>query len=322
MPNSFERVLLIVNPTAQNGRAKQAAVAAADILRSRLGAEAVDLRETKCAKHAIEIAREAKGVDAVIALGGDGLVHEVINGLMQRDAADRPIFGLIPVGSGNDYAASLGVSSKVDKAIEQLFAAQVRMADIGCCNGEFYAETVSFGLDAAIAIDTMDRRKRTGRTGTMLYFAAGLDQMMSHLDLYPYRMTLSDGRSSSGEGYLLAVQNGQTYGGGFKVCPQSRLNDGMLDICVAHPPLNALTATALFVRAKEGFHTKAKQIEFFRTDCVRVEFDASVPAQIDGELLEGTSFDISVLPRALRVLAPAGHSFASEAGPDYVRIPE
>ncbi len=322
MPNSFERVLLIVNPTAQNGRAAQAAVFAAERLRGRLEADSVVVRETEYAKHAIELAREARGFDLVLALGGDGLAHEVINGLMQQPSDDRPVFGLIPVGSGNDYAASLGISGRVDKAVDQLLDAQIRMADVGCCNGEYYAETVSFGLDAAIAIDTMERRKRTGRTGTMLYFAAGIDQMLHHLDLHSFRMTLADGRSMSGKAYLLAVQNGQTYGGGFKVCPQSRLNDGILDICIAHPPLNALTATALFVRAKEGLHVGAKQIEFARTEALRIEFDGTVPAQIDGELLEGTSFDISVVPRALRVLAPADHSFASEAGSDYVRIPE
>lgn len=322
MSNSFERVLLIVNPTAQNGRAAAAAEYALRRLRVFLGDEAVSMQETEYAKHAIDIAHASDGFDLVIALGGDGLVHEVINGLMRIDDGERPVFGLIPVGSGNDYAASLGISSKVEKAVEQILDAPVRRVDIGCCNGEFFVETVSFGLDAAIAIDTMERRKRTGRTGTMLYFAAGLDQVLHHLDCHSYRAKLANGKSVEGQGYLFAIQNGQTYGGGFKVCPDARLNDGALDICIAHPPLNALTATALFVLAKEGMHKDSKKIEFHKTSALHLEFDAAVPAQIDGEILEGVVFDISVQPAALRVLSPSHHCFEGEAGADYVRIPE
>jgi len=320
MSNRFEQVLLIVNPTAQNGRAGQAAERAARRLRERLGDSAVSVHETEYSKHAVDIARACEGFDLVVALGGDGLVHEVVNGLMHRDEHKRPVFGLLPVGSGNDYAASLGVSVKVEKAIDQLFEAPVRLVDIGCCNGEYFAETVSFGLDAAIAIDTMERRKRTGRTGTMLYFAAGLDQMLHHLDLYSYRAQLASGKRVDGKGYLFAIQNGQTYGGGFKVCPDARLNDGMLDICIAHPPLNALTATGLFVLAKEGKHGGSKKIESHKASALHLEFEADVPAQIDGEILEGTVFDISLHPGALRVLAPSRHCFEGEAGADYVRI--
>lgn len=322
MSSSFERVLLIVNPTAQNGRAAAAAEYALRRLRALLGDEAVSVHETEYARHAIDVAQASDGFDLVIALGGDGLVHEVINGLMRRAKDERPVFGLIPVGSGNDYAASLGVSTKVEKAVDQLLGAPVRLVDIGCCNDEFFAETVSFGLDAAIAIDTMERRRRTGRTGTMLYFAAGLDQMLHHLDLYHYQARLASGKLIEGEGYLFAIQNGQSYGGGFKVCPEARLDDGLLDICIAHPPLTALTATALFVLAKEGKHKDSKKIEFHKTSSLHLEFESAVPAQIDGEILEGTAFDIGVQPAALRVLSPSYHCFEGEAGANYVRIPE
>ncbi len=322
MSNQLGRVLLIVNPTAQNGRAKEASETAAQVLRASLGEAAVEIRHTEGPRHATQIAADADGFGTVIALGGDGLIHEVVNGLMQRAFEDRPVFGIIPVGSGNDYAATLGVSTKVGKAVGQLLSADVKWVDLGCCNGEYFTETVSFGLDAAIAIDTMERRKRTGRTGTMLYFAAGVDQMSHHLDLHSYRMTLDDGRQVSGESYIFAVQNGQTYGGGFKVCPQARIDDGMLDICIVNPPLNTATALGLFVLAKEGLHKSFKQIEFHKTRTLHVEFDEQVPAQTDGEILLGTSFDISVEQRALRVLTPSGHSLSKIAEDGYVRVPE
>ena len=322
MSERLGRTLLIVNPASQNGNGARAAARAATLLRAQLGEDAVCVRETEGPFHATVIAHEEAGFDTVLALGGDGIIHEVVNGLMRKPSEERPVLGIIPVGSGNDYAATLGMAGKVEKAVAQLLEAPVREADLGCCNGEYYTETVSFGLDAAIALDAVERRKRTGRTGTALYFAAGVDQMLHHLNKSPYRMTLDDGRTLEGESYILAVQNGQTYGGGFKVCPQARIDDGALDICIAHPPLTPLTATGIFVLAKEGFHKGFKQIEFARTKSLHLEFEEQLPAQIDGELLLGTSFNISAVPQALRVLAPSGHSFANAAGGDYVRIAE
>lgn len=333
MSEQLGRVLLIVNPAAQNGRAGQVAQAAAEALRAALGDAAVEVRETQRPRHAVELACASDGFDTVLALGGDGLIHEVANGLMRRPEPQRPLFGIVPVGSGNDYAASLGMSKNARKAVAQLLVADARRVDVGCCNGEHYVETVSFGLDAAIALDTMERRRRTGRTGTVLYFAAGIDQLMNHLVCRPYRMTLDDGRCLHGESYIFAVQNGRTYGGGFKVCPEARMDDGVLDICIAHPPLSPLAATGIFTLAKEGFHTGFKQLEFLRTKSLHLEFEEPLPAQIDGELLRGTSFNISVERAALRVLAPSGHSFggrgerggareAREAGCSYVRVGE
>ncbi|MBQ9955111.1 MAG: diacylglycerol kinase family lipid kinase [Eggerthellaceae bacterium] len=322
MPSHLGSTLIIANPVSQNGKGRVAAEHACRLLSERMGKSAPELALTEYPRHAAELAANAASYDTVLALGGDGLIHEVANGLMRIDEAQRPALGLLPVGSGNDYAASLGVSGKLEKAIDQLFSSQVLRADVGVCNGEYFVETVSFGLDAAIALDTVERRVRTGRTGTALYFAAGIDQLLHHLDLRPYRVILDGAREIEGQMYLLAVQNGQTYGGGFKVCPQAALDDGALDVCIAHPPLNSLSATLIFVLAKEGFHRRFKQIRFEKAKQVRLEFESALPAQIDGELLEGTTFDLSIVPRALRVLAPSSHSYSDPAGSGYVRVEE
>lgn len=320
MPNRLGSTLLIANPASQNGRGAAAAKRAAELLGERLGEGALTVALTQHSRHAVEIAAGAEAFDTVVALGGDGLIHETADGLMRIGEAKRPTLGLIPVGSGNDYAASLGVSSKLERAVDQLFSAQALLADVGLCNGEHFVETVSFGLDAAIALDTVERRKRTGRSGALLYFSSGIDQMLHHLDEHPYRLTLDGRRELEGRMYLLAIQNGKTYGGGFKVCPQASLNDGAFDLCVAHPPLNAASATFIFMLAKEGFHKGFKQVEFAKARHVSIEFDQPVPAQVDGERIEGSVFEVSMIPRALRVLAPSGHSFDEAAKEGYVRV--
>ncbi|MBR5260071.1 MAG: diacylglycerol kinase family lipid kinase [Eggerthellaceae bacterium] len=320
MPANLGSILLIANPTSQNGRGEQAANRAYELLCARFGEEMVQMVLTEYARHAVEIAAGAEGYQTVVALGGDGLIHEVANGLMRIEESKRPALGLIPAGSGNDYGLSLGISSKVERAVEQLASSSEMLVDVGMVNDEFFLETLSFGLDAAIAADTVERRKRTGRTGTLMYFEAGLDQMLHHLDVYPYRMTIDGAQVHEGEMYLLAVQNGQTYGGHFKVCPQAFLNDGIFDICVAHPPLNALSASFIFALAKEGFHKRFKQVEFTKARSLVVEFDRPVPAQVDGEQIEGSRFEVSLIPQTLRVLAASSHSFAKSEVDGYVRI--
>ncbi|MCI8468265.1 MAG: diacylglycerol kinase family lipid kinase [Eggerthellaceae bacterium] len=325
MAHEWGRVLLIANPAAQNGRGADAAAEASVLLREALPASTVEVQPTAGPGHGRELAAAAADFDTVIALGGDGIIHEVVNGLMTLPANERPYLGIIPVGSGNDYAATLSMERDVVRAVAQLVDARAVSVDVGCCNGVYFAETVSFGLDAAIALDTVERRKRTGRTGTMLYLAAGLDQLMNHLDCRRYRVAFDDGGFHEGEMYLFAVQNGPTYGGGFTVAPKASIADGWLDVVIAHPPLSRKKATLIFMLAKDGHHTRFKQLEFRRAHRLRVEFDEPLPVQVDGERLEGTSFELSVAPRALRVLVPPQARPSVVEGPEphgYVHVPE
>lgn len=305
----LDHILLIANPAAQSGRAAAAADRAAACLRAALGDDTVTVACTAGPRHACEIARRAEGATVVVALGGDGVIHEVANGLMARTAGERPALGVIPVGSGNDYARALGVPVDVEHACTQLLAASApdgmgaRLVDVGRVNDEWFVETLSFGLDAAIALDTMERRRRTGRSGTALYLASGFDQLFHHLNERPYRLSLDGGAPEEGRSITFAVQVGPYYGGGFKVCPAARLDDGLLDLCIAHPPVSPARAAYIFLRAKAGTHTNFKQIDLRTCRTLHLEFDEEPPTQADGERLEGRTFDIAVEPAALRVLA-------------------
>ena len=302
MGNPLGHILLIANPAAQSGAGAAAADRAAANLRAALGDAAVTVVRTAGPRHACAIAQAAEGASTVVALGGDGVIHEVVNGLMGRPAAARPQLGVIPVGSGNDYARSLGVPADVDKACKALLAAQAQPTDVGCVNGEYFAETLSFGLDAAIALDTMERRKRTGRHGAALYMASGFDQLFHHLDERVYRLQLDDGPVVEGKSITFAVQMGPYYGGGFRICPAARLDDGLFSLCISHPPISPAGAAAIFLRAKNGNHVNSKRMEFHQARRVRVEFESVPPAQVDGERIEAKTFEAEVKPSALRVL--------------------
>ena len=300
MAYQLGHTLLIVNPTAKTGKGALAGSQAAELLR----AAGIDLtlEETKAPLHAVELAAAAAGYDTVIALGGDGVIHEAANGLLSIPADERPVFGIIPVGSGNDYARTLGISEDVPTACRQLLAGQDRVVDVGLCNGQYFLETVSFGLDAAIALDTVERRKRTTKTGNALYLEAGLNQLVFHRDMHRYTARFDGEEPVEGQSLIFALQLGPTYGGGFHVCPQADPSDGLFDVCVAHPPLGLVRATMVFLSAKDGKHVGHKAIEMLQCASAQIHFAAPVTTQMDGECSRGTDFEVSLLPGALKVL--------------------
>lgn len=319
-------IVLIANPAAQNGRGSWAAVEAASLFSARVGENGFRLVLTERPGHAAAIARDLpSGVRAVVALGGDGIINEVASGLMERPAADRPPLGVIPAGSGNDYAETLGMNGSLPKAVDRILQFRTVPADVGRVNGRYFVETLSFGLDAAIALDTVERRVRTGKAGTRLYLEAAVDQLFHHLALYPFKAvvegdgTTRDGVSAplghpgdlaepaaprvvEGEAYLFAVQIGPTYGGHFHITPDAAIDDGLFDLCWATPSLGPWKALAVLLAAKGGHHTGNSHIHLDRAPALTLDFAVEPPAQIDGEKITGTHFEIDCIPRALTVI--------------------
>lgn len=305
--DTFKNTLLIANPAAQSGKGAQVALKAANLLRGAFcDGENLELFMTEAPGHAKELlGKRSSAYSCILALGGDGIVHEVVNGMMADPHGCRTL-GVIPVGSGNDYAKALGMSEAFEAAIEQILEQKLVDCDLGCCNGEYFTETLSFGLDAAIALGTVERRKKSGKHGTILYLEEGLHQLLNHLDTYDFRMELDGGdkperRVINGKNILIAVQNGFSYGGGFAICPKASLTDGLFDICIANGPVGVPHATFVFLRAKNGRHTKSRFVEFHRASHVVLSFDRAVPCQIDGEPLQADVYDINMHKSALRV---------------------
>lgn len=306
MTTNLGRTLLVANPMAQNGNGAAAARRAAQALRASLGDESFSMAFTESAGRATDLAAQAGSYDTVLALGGDGLVHEVANGLMRLPGEARPALGVIPVGSGNDYARTLGMPESLDEAVRLVLGAPHRLLDIGRCNAEYFVETLSFGLDAAIALDTMKRRRRSRLTGCLLYAASGIDQLAHHLVEYHFEAHLDGGRLLEGSMFLFAVQIGPTYGGGFRICPAAQPSDGLFDLCIAQPPLSLPRATCIFLMAKNGWHARSKQVAFHKAATLDLQFEKSPPVQVDGEPITGERFHVEIVPQALRVLSLAG----------------
>lgn len=297
----FGHTLLIANPTSQSGKGKQVLPHVKEVLSASL-CDTLDVVITEYASHATKIAAAGGDYETVIALGGDGVIHETVGGLMKLPSDERPVFGTIPMGSGNDYARTLGIRSGIQDALIDLQATSVQRADVGVCNGEYFVETLSFGLDAAIALDTVERRKYTNKTEAALYFESGINQLLHHLDSYHFTMELDGRKQLQGDVCMMAIQIGRTYGGGFIICPDAKIDDGVFDICYAEGDMGMLRSIYIFAKAKGGKHGKYKEVSFAKGSTIKLFFDRRPPCQMDGEAHIADSYDISILPRALHVL--------------------
>ena len=297
--------LVIANPVAQSG----AGAEGADFVRRTLAAydsvtDGFDVRLTTGPGAATQMARAATAFDTVLALGGDGVIHEVVNGLMKIGEARRPRLGVIPLGSGNDFARTLGMAANSpERSLGQVLQGVVHRLDLGIVNGTYFDQTLSFGVDAAIALDTMERRRRTGTHGTRLFMASGIDVVRHQLRSWPFHASF-DGAEKDGDSLIFAVQVGPTYGGGFRICPEADPEDGLFDVCLSHGSPSTATALSILARARIGRHTRSRYLEFRQARELVIDFDGEPPCQADGERVGGSHFEVSCAHRALEVIRP------------------
>lgn len=309
-PYSLGKTLIIANPTAHSGRGEAAAIFAMRFFSSFTSTTSTcEVRLTEAPGDAVRMAELATDYETVLALGGDGVIHEVINGLVCIDPGMRPRLGVIPMGSGNDFARTLGMKKNdPEAAIEQILQGEERTIDLGRVNDTYFMQTLSFGLDAAIALDTTDRRKKsTLLAGSMLFVTSGIKLIITARHGWPYSATI-DGEACEGIDIAFAVQNGPTYGGGFRICPKAVPNDGLLDLCYTQKKANLLHSLALFGLIRLGRHQRSKMLTLKQVRHLEVEFPgvAKAPCQVDGERLEADRYVIDVVPEALSVITAPG----------------
>ncbi|MRR13051.1 diacylglycerol kinase family lipid kinase, partial [bacterium] len=254
---------------------------------------------------AVEIAEKAEGYDVLVAVGGDGTVHEVLNGIMRKPEDQRPALGLIPTGSGNDTRRTLGVPTDVADALLALSTGQRKRFDVGVCNGVYFNNSFAAGLDARVTAKAVEYKVTTKRSGLWLYLTA-LMHVLFH-ELYPHRVRVSwDGAAPvEAELLIVAATIGPTYGGGFFITPDAVADDGLLEICTIDP-LSFPEALVRLPFVVFGKHTKMKPVHMSRHRSVVIESDDPMPAQIDGEVMVDRRFEVTVLPQAIECVVPRG----------------
>lgn len=296
---------LIFNPMADMGEAWKVA----NDLRPIANQHGAEWSGTVYPTHATELARQAaeQGYERVIALGGDGTAHEVVNGLMQVPAGRRPALGVVPIGSGNDFAHALGVPKAADRALMHALQGQPAPIDLGLMtdeNGrqEYFDNTLGLGFDAVVTIRS---HKLPLLRGFLMYLVAVLQTIV--VNHQPALMKIeTDGQLIEQANIMLTLCNGPRQGGGFLVAPEAKNNDGILHYAMIGR-CSRLTMLRILPEVMKGTHGRFPQVTLGTTRRLSLISDLPLYIHADGEVytsfgsnLRQVSFEI--LPDALQVI--------------------
>ena len=305
-PDSFGKTLVIADPLARQGEGESAALFATQFFSSfSASTSSCEVRFTETREDARIMACSANGYRTVIALGGDGVVHEVVNGMMAISDDERPRLGIIPLGAGSDFARTLHMSrNDPRRALTELAQGTERTIDLGHVNDEYFMQTLSFGLDAAIAHDAIDRWSDGSRKpNDILFVTSGFKVLVNNLRGWHYNATI-DGEPLAGSGIAFAVQNGPTYGGGFHICPDAVPNDGKLNLFLTLKKPTLPHSLLLFGLIRFGWHTKSHVVGTKHVNHLEVSFSGydQPPCQIDGKRIVAERYVVDAVPACLRVI--------------------
>ncbi len=300
------KVKLILNPMANMGSAWKVAKDLRPIVAEYGHA---DWSGTVYPTHAIELARQAgeQGYDMVVAVGGDGTVHEVINGLMQVSARDRPLLGIVPTGSGNDFAHAVGVPLEPDVALAHALKNEPSTVDVGLLKdehgrSEYFDNTLGIGFDTVV---TLRSHKLPILRGFLMYLTAVIQTII--LDFDPAQMHLETEKETWDENsIMLTVCNGPREGGGFLVAPAAKPDDGIFHYA-SIADIGRLMMFRLIPEVMNGTHGRFECVRM--GDCRKMTLKSEKPLYIhlDGEIYTGfgsnvRQLSIEILPGALKVV--------------------
>ncbi len=289
-------IAFIVNSVADRGRCPRVMDELTAVLSAR--GVAFTATHTQAPGHAAALAREAAlaGAETVVAVGGDGTVREVAEGL-RASGLPTPM-GIVPAGTGNDYRRCLAIPDDHLAALDIVLAGHTRAVDVGKVNDTLFVNIASVGFDVAVV-----EGAHSLRLGPLSYYASVFRTLLRFRGVEA-RVT-ADENAQSLRMLLCAVGVGTHYGGGMKVLPHSVPDDGLFDYCLVDSIPRTKIAT-LFPKFPSGGHTAYPFVHMGRCGTLTVERDEPFTVQADGDLLPNvTSARFTLLPAALRVLAPA-----------------
>ena len=300
------KVKIILNPMADMGNAWRVARDLRSITEEHGG---VDWSGTVYPGHAIELARQAgeQGYDLVIAMGGDGTVHEVVNGLMQIPEEKRPLLGVVPVGSGNDFAHGINASTIPTTALNCALEGKASTVDLGLMTDghgrkEYFDNTLGIGFGAIVTIRS---HQLPVLRGFLMYLTAVIQTIILNHNAMHMQMETDDEKWEENVIYLV-ICNGPREGGGFLIAPDAKIDDGIFHYAmitdVSRPMMFRIVPEVM-----KGTHGRFRQVKL--GSCKKFSLSANRPLYIhaDGEIFTGPGTDLrkvsfEILPNALKVV--------------------
>ena len=312
---------LILNPVAGTDEGTSLVARINEALRAQVGE--VDITITAgpgdAERAALGAARD--GETQFFIAGGDGTLNEVLNGVHDSGLLSDAVFGILPLGTGNDFAAALEIPSDVDAALQSFQDGYTVDVDVGRLDDRVFVNISAGGFLAEVS-DTVTPELKT-IAGRLAYLIGGAQTLLSYEPVrarveplgeafvrYP-SVLLEQERPAFEEGvvayevdlHLFAVCNSRLIGGGRLIAPEAVIDDGWLDVCVVEA-MPTLEFVGLLREVARGGHLGDPHVTYFRARDLRLEFDRVIKVNTDGQVLEARACRYTVLPRAARFLAP------------------
>ncbi len=283
----------IINPAS--GRGKGAAFGKR--LEDKLSSLKLDYRlvYTEKPMHARELAAEAaEKYDVIVAVGGDGTLQEILNGMHGSPAA----LGILPVGSGNDFVRAVPIPVDMEKSLALLLQDKRRKIDLAKVNDRIYHNGVGVGFDAW-AVHTGNQVTRL--RGNAIYLYAVLHTLAN---FKPQEVELSfNGNTFTKNYFLMTIANGVALGGGFYLTPDAEIDDGLLDLCLVQN-MSKLSIIKNLLKVYSGKHKEDPRVEMVRTREITIRSENGFAVHADGELLSLNmkELNIEILPKRIELI--------------------
>lgn len=257
--------------------------------------------KTEYASHATEIARKLSldGETDVIAMGGDGTLHEVLNGINPSTTN----LGIIPCGSGNDFASVMKIPKKPEKAAQLIIDKQLKLTDYYDCSGIKGMNVIGTGIDVETLLAYNESKMKNGKLKYLICFL----KVLKNFKFYKFKIKRDDGTYVYDDCLIACLGNGKQIGGGIKTCPEAIVDDGLLDLVIVKGMKKNRVPSILLklMRGKLLSGDKNKDVIIFERHkhCV-IDFENEVVLQIDGEIYRNLPFDVSIVSNQLKFYRP------------------
>ena len=303
------RYFVIVNPICGRGLGEKSV----PVIQERFQSAGLDFKlvRTERVWHAAELAEQAArdGYDIVVCASGDGTINEALNGLMKarQDGFEKTAFGVISIGTGNDFSGGMGIPTDLEHSLEVLLSDKRKKIDLGFVRGGDFPEGRYFGNGIGIGFDAA-----VGTAASKVRWTRGLPAyligVIATVFLYytPPKVSIKvDDEEIIQRSLMISVMNGKRMGGGFQMAPSSRVDDGVFDLCICEtaskPRIFGLIPYFL-----KGTQEGQPEIKMRKAKTVTVTvLDGDFPAHADGEMLcyNGSMLAMQLLPTALEIVA-------------------
>lgn len=301
-------ITVIVNPFSNRGDSKHQIDAGLRALASSGLESQIELTEYN--GHGAVLAEQATraGATLVVAAGGDGTVNEVANGILRASEGQPGVapttLGILPVGSGNDFAWGLGLDGGLDDAMKKLRRGQTRVIDVGLVETDgsaprYWVNILGGGFDSRVNIEAHKIKRLRG-------FSIYLIAVLKTLAVYyrtPRTTIRFDDKVYDFEMLMTLVANGPRLGGGFLAAPDASHEDGLLDVCMVYKT-GRLDMLRMIPKFMQGKHLTHPKVVMARTNRLEIQSREGFPSQADGEILGNDvhHLAISLVPQRLRVI--------------------